>query len=464
MDLAAHYRGLFDPFLASHKWLICADAAVMATPFLRRLADLGAPRPLVLAGQIGTGETPDPGLGELLVLDTRGDTIMGGLRAFERAIRDLPDTAIAAINRWDPKCEALVLASSLDTELEIEGRPTYGGRPEAWAKLEDKTTVDALWDDAGVTRAPSVVVPAERDILLEAAHRNEEGAGSVWVADNREGWHGGAEYLRHVTDDRSAMAAVEFMVARAGAVRIMPFIEGIPCSIHGIVFPDRTLAFRPVEQLIYRIPGTGRFQYAGVATWWDPAPDDREYMRRVARRVGDHLRDRVGYRGAFTVDGVMSSEGFRPTELNARLAIGLLAQARGSDPDHALPLGSLNRALIVEEPLDYRPDELEGLIIHIADTHRQLRGLLVLHTEVRETETVGCCIEDGRVVEGAGNDHHGDLRLGPSALGGLMMFSVEPGHAVAGPSAAPTAASAFRLGSHRWGTAIEHLVPADPAR
>ena len=46
-------------------------------------------------------------------------------------------------------------------------------------------------------------------------------------------------------------------------------------------------------------------------------------MREAARRVGAVLRDEVAYRGAFTLDGVATVDGFRPTELNPRFGAGL---------------------------------------------------------------------------------------------------------------------------------------------
>jgi hypothetical protein len=46
-------------------------------------------------------------------------------------------------------------------------------------------------------------------------------------------------------------------------------------------------------------------------------------MRDAVRRVGAHLQAAHGYRGAFGIDGVLSAEGFRPTELNTRMSAGL---------------------------------------------------------------------------------------------------------------------------------------------
>jgi hypothetical protein len=112
-----------------------------------------------------------------------------------------------------------------------------------------------------------------------------------------------------VRDEQDAAEAAAFLAARCDRVRVMPFLEGIPCSIHGVVFPDGVATFRPVETVILRPPGSNRLRYAGAATFWDPPDDDREVMRDLAHRVGPGLRQRVGYRSAFTVDGVLAAEG-----------------------------------------------------------------------------------------------------------------------------------------------------------
>ena len=48
-------------------------------------------------------------------------------------------------------------------------------------------------------------------------------------------------------------------------------------------------------------------------------------MRDAARRVGAHLQRAHGYRGAFGIDGVLTADGFRPTELNTRMSAGATA-------------------------------------------------------------------------------------------------------------------------------------------
>lgn len=107
----------------------------------------------------------------------------------------------------------------------------------------------------------------------------------------------------------------------------MPFLDGVPCSIHGIVLPDGTAVFRPVEIAMLRVPDERRFVYGGLSTYWDPPEADRDEMRDIARRVGDHLRAEHGFRGAFGIDGVLTADGFLPTELNPRFSAGATAVA-----------------------------------------------------------------------------------------------------------------------------------------
>jgi hypothetical protein len=106
-------------------------------------------------------------------------------------------------------------------------------------------------------------------------------------------------------------------------VRVLPFLEGVPCSIHGFVLPDGTAALRPVEIAMLRDEAGHRFVYSGLGTSWDPPAADREEMRDVVRRVGAHLQAVHGYRGGFGIDGVLTADGFRPTELNSRMSAGL---------------------------------------------------------------------------------------------------------------------------------------------
>ena len=143
----------------------------------------------------------------------------------------------------------------------------------------------------------------------------------------RDGFHGGGAGTRWVTDDAEAAAVAAELAATSDRLRIMPFLEGVATSIHGIVLPDGVATLRPVELVTLRQGHDLR--YSGCATFWDPPDAIRDEMRDAARVVGERLRADVDFRGAFTLDGVATADGFRPTELNPRFGAGLSVITRG---------------------------------------------------------------------------------------------------------------------------------------
>jgi hypothetical protein len=112
----------------------------------------------------------------------------------------------------------------------------------------------------------------------------------VWSGDARDGFNGGGNYVRWVVDRRDRATARAFFATRCDRVRVMPFLDGMPCSIHGLVLPDGTAALRPVEIAILRNAADRRFVYGGLGTSWDPPAADRDEMRDAVRRVGAHLQ------------------------------------------------------------------------------------------------------------------------------------------------------------------------------
>jgi hypothetical protein len=227
-----------------------------------------------------------------------------------------------------------------------------------------------VWDRAGVDRAPAVVVPADADALARAASQVDGGGGTVWSGDAREGFNGGAEFVRWVRGADDAASAASYFGAHCDAVRVMPFLEGIPCSIHGIVFDEHVAAIRPVEMVTLRRPPghpEGAFFYAGCSTFFDPPDATRASMREITRTTGALLRAEVGFRGAFTIDGVATARGFLPTELNPRSGAGLSVMLRGLAD---FPLQQLLDALVGGLTLAYDPHELERDLVEAADATR----------------------------------------------------------------------------------------------
>jgi hypothetical protein len=307
--------------------ILAFGVLAVATSVATWLRGMGC-RVMVVCTTRGAG--PLPG-GDTVVVEVPAPAAASAteeLRTHDRLYRTLPDDAVAAIEAFDPDREALWIGTPFVTSDEpILGRPVTGGRPAAFLALEDKLLAEQVWAAAGVTAAASRVVPVERAALAAASDELASDLGTVWSGDNRGGFNGGGDFVRWVRDERDAAAAFAFFAPRCDQVRVLPFLEGVPCSIHGMVLPDGTAAFRPVEIGVVRDPVRRRFLLGGLSTTWDAPPDDREEMRGVARRVGEHLRGTHGYRGAFGIDGVLTAEGFRPTELNSRMSAGLTAIA-----------------------------------------------------------------------------------------------------------------------------------------
>jgi hypothetical protein len=285
--------------------------------------DLGCPV-LVVATARGAGPIPEPDTCEVVqIVPPPASTMTDEVRQQDRIARNLPPLAAAAIEAFDPNRRGVWFASPfVTTDQPIDGRPVAFGRPASFLALEDKMLADAIWDAAHVARAPYRVVPNEETALAEATAELSGPLGAVWSGDARDGVNGGGNYVRWIVDEDDQRTAAWFFKPRCDRIRVMPFLDGVPCSIHGYVLPDGTAVFRPLEIVSLRDVERRQFVYAGLGTLWDPPDADREEMRAAARRVGDHLSAAYGYRGAFGIDGVLTAEGFRPTELNARMSGG----------------------------------------------------------------------------------------------------------------------------------------------
>ena len=252
MTDAAHYRGLVRSVIEDQPWLVAMDVLVPAARMAESLLELGASSVFALGASRGMGELPDPERVPQLALDNRGDDMMSAVRSAQNLLADLPSTAREIIAAWDPGREARVLATLFSDGRTVADRPVYAARPTSWQALEDKIRIDAFWDEAGVERAPSVVVRPLLEDLLAASKAIDCGSGTVWAGDNRDGFNGGAHAVRWIRDpgcrerpSADTEEAVRFFANNADRVRVMPFLEGTPCSIHGIVQPQRTLAQRP---------------------------------------------------------------------------------------------------------------------------------------------------------------------------------------------------------------------------
>ena len=290
------------------------------------------------------------------------------------------------------------------------------------------------------------------------SRRLDHGSGTVWAADATGGWHGGAELLRWVRTPDDVEGVRAELSEHGRTVRVMPFLEGVPCSIHGIVHPDDVLALRPVEQVSFRRPGQPRFWYAGCATFYDPPDPVRDAMREAARRVGAHLRATVSYRGAFSIDGVVTADGFLPTELNPRSGAGVNTMLR---PLPEIPFQLLLDALVGGIDLRYDPGDLEALVVAEADAHRAggtWHPTAIRPRDVSAAPAVGgaggwAWADDGQAADGL-------VTAGESGVGGFVRLAADGDRTPVGPSFGPAAAAFWAFADRELGTDTGPLVAA----
>lgn len=457
-----HWREQVARVYKDRRWLLAFPHAASVTKFVELLVGWGAPRPLVVSGLRGAGDLTDDADFHILDLEV-GTEIMDPIQAFEAAHDALPGEAVAAIERWDPQRKARVLGPFFATGKSMAGRSLFGARPKEWQRLDDKTVVDELWDAVGVPRAPSAIVTTDLADLQAAAKRLDRGRGTVQAADNRDGFNGGASYLRWVRDAAEQREAQEFFREHAHRVRVMPFLEGIPCSIHGVVFEEAVAVLRPVEMVVFRKLDSAKLQYARASSFWDPSPADRREMRRVARSVGEHLQQHFDYRGVFTIDGVMTADGFRPTELNPRFgaALSVMLGPYGFSGTATL----MHYALIEGEGRDWRPEEFERVMLERLDARRSSRVGFVAPTRIDEAYRAKLARSESawaEVDDDAGFD--AQVALDPMENGTLISITFNAETTPAGPFVAPRAAEIVQMLDRQFQLGIGPLEAPEDVR
>lgn len=461
----ADYRPLLVDRFGGRRVVLGSGPLASYTRLIARLGDLGAGPFFLVASGIGTGPLPSESDATWVVVDEPiAADLVEETHTTEAMLAAPPAAVVAAVDGFDPNGEALVYFDPVCAAATLGDRPAYAPRRPEWIALEDKTTVDGLFDAAGVPRPPGEVVAVDGAALAAAHARLDRGEGTVWSGDARLGFNGGAAYVRWVTDDTEAASAVAFFAGRCHRVRVSPFLDGIPCSVHAFVADDGIAVFRPAEMVVLRDVAHHRFVYAGAATFWDAPAADGDAMRHAARAVAALLRERVAYRGALTVDGVMTAGGFQATEVNPRWGAGLNYTAAAL-PD--LHLDLLHRLVVAGDAPGVRAADLEAMVLEASlrvratHTHTLIKAAwsATVTTPLRDTG-------DGyeRVTDGDPEPPDATLVCGPAGTGGLARVLFDQARVAPGPPLAPRVARALEAADRLHGAGIGRLEAAPEVR
>ena len=305
-------------------------------------------------------------------------------------------------------------------------------------------------------------MPVSIEALHAACAELDRGAGTVWSGDAREGFNGGGHAVRWIRDGDDGTSAIEFFTDLCDRVRVAPFVEGLSCSVHGFVADDGVAVLRPVELVNLRRPTGDRLQYAGCATFWDPPDADRAEMRAAGRRLGEHLRATVAYRGFFTLDGILGADGFVATECNPRPGAGL-GYITTALPE--FPLDLVQYLAVAGDAEWLRAADLEAFVLETGDRVRSGGGWTPITTRFDTTRTERL-VREGESFRIATDDERRDatLSLGPGATGGFIRIDFSSSRTPVGPSLGPLVAAAFAYADAAHGTGIGAVTPAPSVR
>jgi hypothetical protein len=453
----SHWNDLTISFIRDRRWLVALDIAQPAASLAKQLINLGAEDVLAIASTLGVGPMVDFPEEKLIITGLEATSgRMHGIRAAEACINELNKEIVAQVQSWDPEGQARAVRAFFSEGKPVAGRAVFGARPAAWQALEDKVVVDALWDAAGVARASyAVVAPSDAP---EAAKGLDEGSGTVWAGDAKAGFNGGATYTFWVRNPEDANRALAFLSHQCDRVRVMPFLDGLPCSIHAMIAPgdDHIVVLRPMELLVLR--SENGFVYSGTAGRWRAGETERDEMRSVARKVGEHLREHYSYRGAFTVDGVMTAQGFLPNELNPRFGAAMSPYA-GKD----MPLLLLNYGMIEGLELDWRMKNLEQELLSRSLRPMNTRCGMPMEGTAPEKRSQNLVFDPLLRLAEAEEEAHAIARFGPRAGGSYLQMIFQGEHTPIGPPLAPRVAQVINWAREAWDLPVETVSPAPNA-
>jgi hypothetical protein len=304
------------------------------------------------------------------------------------------------VDGFDPARRAVLLVTDPLDPREVGERHLFGAKHPSWSLVEHKSVVDTLWDVMGVDRAESVTLDRPGALLRPGALA-VTGIVASWQPLGEAPTAGGSGI-------RTALTEIDDGPFR---VRVMPHLTGRPCRLHGLTSADRTVVFPPLELLVPQRREGGSFLCAGSAPLSAP---EQAPLTALTRRLGDQLRAFLAYRGGFSVDGILTPDGFRPTDLNTRVTSALESlPATVRVAVHACALAA--RAGLIDLPGP-------ALGRYVAHAFRQTGELLIRAPFPDNDRLVREPVRwSGAVLVSAGHaEPHGVLDIGPGARGAVL--------------------------------------------
>jgi hypothetical protein len=317
------------------------------------LAEVVADTKVILCGSAAGSQSLAAGLRaagarevlHLSLTDEQAEDVWSQTRSHERVLTDPPKRVAQALERLDADREAVVYAGSFTTCTTLCGRRVLGVRRPEWLAAEDRR------QQAVLTGRPGELVAVEQ--LSEAVRAAPAGGVVVRGLPSDSVSLGSAHnaLLGPFTPQPGLRALITRLQRDCELASVSPFVRGLPLTVYGFVAGEHVVTTAPVLGLVFASCSEGRLRAPGIVTDPPLAPAAAEVAIAGAVNAARILSDRVGYRGAFGVDGTLAGGRLLVHDLNPRICAGF----RTVRPDL---LGGLNASLLdlaLRESTDPRP-------------------------------------------------------------------------------------------------------------
>jgi len=356
--LAQEVRRLLEPIVAGHRVLL-TGAAINNT----------ALRDLILKAHAQSVHALPLPVGDQSPIDRR-------VARIEHLLSHPPFQVRRALKRLDPDGNAIVYAGSFTAQRTVAGRRLIGVRaPDHFAaerKDQQRAIVGhrhrARIELANVDAIPTLRTLVRRhDVVISGVPRRDLALG--------------ASHTYLLTGNTDVRAIAQRLVRDCDIAFVSRRDVGLPCTYYGFVHPAEAIEFGPVEALVYWNRRTHRVRAIGIARPFEGAAE-ATFADVTVQRAAMRLASKVGYRGAFCTDGVVTPNEYIIHEINPRLCAGfaLLSSIAGGFPFSAVDL------VLRERPAAETAGRLMQCLRDAAATLRVQRRMVKVWHDSRQSE------------------------------------------------------------------------------
>ncbi len=408
METPSFYKKMLKEYIYDQRFVLVGAAKSWVTGgselIAKNLMDLGAQKVLMIVNesylQSDTMDFPSDCYIGIGVPSSNEWDYLEQMVTYFAAIRDNSVVLEQHMEKFDPDHQARVIGPAWLKEKELLGRKVIGHRPDQWTEFEfDKIGTDQFFDSVGVPRVDSLVIETRYFDFQECWKRYDQGKGIVLVGDGN--FTGGCG-LQFIKSSNNLNAAHQWLRNKSiSKVKVESNLPGPAFCCHGFVLNNSCATTLPYESISLEKSQQGEIEWIGSSSAFVVSEDEHKSISRFTEQVGNQLRQTLNYRGSFCLDGVLTPDGPKFTEINTRLgASGHMASMIWDPAPGFLQLLDIFIREFPEE--NFKPAELQKFVNEVFG----LKRFSILRHFTRTKTT-------GKQVHSFHYDHHG-LQLTPA--------------------------------------------------